>query len=208
MKIEVVIADDHQMVINGVRNMLEGTDVDVVGSYQNGTALLEGLRNRVPDVLLLDIQMPGQSGEALMPLLREQYPDMRIVVLTGFDHIFYIRSMLHLGAIGYLLKSTDKSTILTAIRSAYHHEKFMDPALRQTMEQRQGNTPHIQKPQLTPREKEVLKLVVEGLSSQEIAEKLFLGLRTIKNYRLSLLVKLDAKNTAILVKKALELRLV
>ncbi len=209
MSIRIAIADDHPLVINGIRTMLDNTDIELIAGYPDGTSLLEGLKECVPDVLLLDIQMPGKTGEELIPVLQEFYPELRIIVLTGFDQIFYIKSMIYLGALGYLLKASDKPTMLSAIHTVYAYKEFIDPALKPDLEHAQQNRmPHIQKPMLTPREKEVLKLIAEGLNSQEIADRLFLGLRTIKNYRLSLLFKLDAKNSIILIKKAAEMRLV
>lgn len=208
MKIRVAIADDHTMVSNGLEKMLENTDVEVIASYPNGNMLLAGLRTSQPDVLLLDIQMPGQTGEELMPILYNDYPEIKVVVLTGFEEDYYMKTMFQAGALGYILKSSDKQTILNAIHEVYQNKEYIDPAIRDnTHAVLRAHKPHIQRLQLSPREKEVLKLTAEGLSSTEIAKKLFLGKRTIENYRMSLLLKLDAKNTAMLVTKAISLRL-
>jgi DNA-binding NarL/FixJ family response regulator len=208
MNIRIAITDDHIMVINGLQKLLENTHIEIVSTYSNGKALLKGLTEEQPDVLLLDIHMPGQSGEELMPLIREQYPELRILIVSGFEDTFYVKNMIQLGALGYILKSAGKQTIIDAIESVYQHKQFVDPELTVVHNTHRFSMPHIQKLNLTPREKEVLKLISAGHSSNEIAEKLSLGKRTVENYRMSLLLKLDVKNVAMLVKKAIELRLV
>jgi DNA-binding NarL/FixJ family response regulator len=208
MNIKVAITDDHTLVISGLQNLLQGTQIEVIATFANGKETLDGLTVTQPDVLLLDIHMPGLSGEALMPQLKLLYPDLRVLVLTGFDDTFYVKNMLQLGALGYILKNSDKETIIAAITSVYNYERYIAPELMEGHNIHRLSMPHIQKLTLTHREMEVLKMIASGCSSQEIAEKLFLGKRTIENYRMSLLLKLDVKNVAMLVKKAVELRLV
>lgn len=209
MNIRIAITDDHLMVINGLQKMLEGSPVDIIATYANGHELLQGLEQAQPDVLLLDIQMPGLSGEKLMPELLERYPSLRVLVITGFEDAYYMKNMFQLGALGYILKSSDKQTVLDAIKVVYNYEQYIDPTIR---EQSTGairtTMPHIRKIHLTAREQEVLQMTAEGYSHSEIAEKLLLSKRTIENYRMSLLLKLDVKNVAMLIKKAIALRLI
>jgi len=206
--IRVAIADDHVMVISGVQKMLSGCpDVVVTGTYMNGEELLRGLEQQLPDVLLLDIQMPGRNGDELAPVLLEQYPALRILTLTNFDNTFYAKNMLHHGALGYLLKRTDHETLIQAIKTVYEYREFLEPSMKQQIEAAKLSKLPSQHPVLTPREKEVLQLIVNGYTSQEIGQELHLGQRTVENYRFSLLLKLDAKNTATLVKKAIQMGL-
>ncbi len=211
MYIKIAIADDHPMVLTGLQNMLsEYPNIQLTGTYLDGTSLLAGLEEDVPNVLLLDIQMPGQTGEELSPLIRMKYPDIKILVLTNFDSPTYLSSMLRHGASGYLLKSTNKDLLINAIETVYAGREFIEPAMQKKMEllEQQSGRLTVTRIKLTSREKEVLQLIVEGLTDKEIAEKLFLSLHTTKNYRKSLLLKLNVKNTATLIRTALQLGLV
>lgn len=134
---------------------------------------------------------------------------MKILALTNFDSTLHVQHMLRHGVLGYLLKTTDRETLITAIETVYWGEEFIQESLREKLNlagqriKREVST----KSALTPREKEVLRCIVNGDNAQEIAEKLFLSVRTVENYRFNLLLKLDAKNIAVLVRKALELGL-
>ncbi len=179
-------------------------------SYTDGEALLKGLDEKLPDVLLLDIQLPGKSGGELAPLLVKKYPELKILALTNFDSSLHVQNMLRRGVLGYLLKTTDKVTLVQAIETVYSGGLFLQPYMKEKMEKaglrikREVST----KSNLTQREKEILQCIVNGDSSQEIAEKLFLSTRTVDNYRFNILLKMDAKNIAVLVRKALEMGLV
>lgn len=208
MSIKIAIADDHIMVINGLQKMLTGhSDITITGTYMNGDELLKGLEEQLPDVLLLDIRMPGKTGDELAPVILEKYPSLRILTLTNFDNTFYAKNMFHHGALGYLLKRTDEETLIEAIKTVYEYREFLEPSMKRQIEAaKQENAPG-QHPVLTPREREVLQLIVNGYTSQEISAELHLGQRTVENYRFSLLLKLDAKNVAALVKKAIQMGL-
>ena len=205
--IQIGIADDHPMVITGIRNMLAGNeDIAIIATYTDGIALMNGLADNQPDVLLLDIQLPGKTGDELAPLLTKKYPDMKILVLTNFDSTLHVQHMLRHGVLGYLLKTTDRDTLIAAIGNVYLGKEFIQKSLREKMEsvgvriKREVST----KSNLTPREREILQCIVNGDNSQEIADKLFLSVRTVDNYRFNILLKMDAKNIAVLVRKALE----
>ncbi len=210
MNIRIAIADDHIMVINGLQKMIaDYPHITIIDTYLTGEDLLKGLEQRVPDVLLLDIQLPGITGDQLAPILHTTYPDLRILTLTNFDNTFYAKNMLHHGALGYLVKRTDQQTLISAIETVYNYKEFLEPSIKQKIEEAnlkaRNGLPQL--PVLTPREKEVLQFIVNGLTSIEIGQQLHLGQRTVENYRFSLMLKLDAKNTALLVKKAIELGL-
>ncbi|MBS1689905.1 MAG: response regulator transcription factor, partial [Bacteroidetes bacterium] len=116
-KIKIAIADDHPMVINGLKDMLATqANILIEATYLNGADLLKGLALSEPDVLLLDIRMPGESGIELVPYILKQYPRVRILILTNFDNTLYVHTLLNAGVQGYLLKNTDQNTLVEAIQ--------------------------------------------------------------------------------------------
>ncbi len=211
MNIKIAVADDHPMVISGLQTMLASYEaIELTDTYMNGDELLKGLEQRVPDVLLLDIQLPGKTGEELAPIILKRYPDVKILTLTNFDSALYANNMLRHGAHGYLLKTTSKETLIEAIKCVYEGGQFIERSIEakiKNLDIRIQKTASA-KSNLTTREKEILQEIVNGLTDPEIAEKLCLSTHTVKNYRLNILVKLDAKNSPALVKKALQLGLV
>jgi len=211
MSIKVSITDDHPLVISGLQNMLlHYPNITLSGTYLNAEALLEGLQQTIPDVLLLDIQMPGRTGDELAPSLLKMYPKMKIIALTNFDSTLYANNMIKAGVHGYVLKSAEEKIIVQAIQTVYDGAIFIEEAMAKKMaqlDQKIQNTT-FSKSSLTPREKDVLVHIVNGETSQEIANNLFLSLRTVENYRLNIQLKLNVKNTAMLVKKALQMGLV
>ncbi len=213
MPIKVAITDDHPLAIGGIENMLrEYGNIHIAGTYTSGSALLKGINEQQPDVLLLDILMPDQSGQELAEIISKTYPGIRILALTSLDAPYYVRGMMRRGCSGYLLKNTDQETLIKAIEEVYQGKEFIEPSLKEQIMhntlkgKRSHPAPPI--PVLTQREKEILQLIVEEFTSQEIADKLFLSLRTVEGHRLNLLQKLDAKNTVGLVKTALQTGLV
>jgi DNA-binding NarL/FixJ family response regulator len=211
MKIKIAIADDHPLVISGLRHALaNSTDMEITGSYTNGTELLMGLADKQPDVLLLDIHMPGQTGDNLVEIICEKYSDTKILVLTNLDNVYYVKTMLRKGAKGYALKTTLEPILLDAIRRVNAGEQYLDNTIKEkllqdTLRSGRENPMH---PTLSTREKEVLQYIALDMTSQEIADKLFLSKRTVESHRLSLFTKLGVKNMAGLVKKGIQLGLI
>jgi len=211
MPISVAIVDDHPLAISGIKSMLSGfPQVEVVDCYNNALSLMNGLQQRQPDVLLLDILLPDRSGKELAPEISKVYPNIRIIALTSLDAPSVVKNMMQKGCLGYLLKDTDETTLIAAIEHTYAGEEFIEPSLKEHMIQhmlkpRKKDASMI--PDLTQREKEILKLIVSEHTTREIADKLFISFRTVENHRYSLLQKLDVKNTAGLVRIALELGL-
>lgn len=211
MKIKIAIADDHPLVINGLHHLLGNcADMEIMGSYLSGKELLADLATKQPDVLLLDITMPGQTGDELAEIISEKYPQIRMLALTNLDNVYYIKTMLRKGVHGYVLKTTRDETLLSAIRTVYNGEQFLEPVLKEKVinDALQAKRQVSANPILSRREKEVLQYIASNLTSQQIADKLFVSKRTIDNHRLSLLMKLDAKNVAALVKKGIQLGLI
>lgn len=210
MSINISIADDHPMIIKGLKNTFaDYSHIHVIATYSDGEALMQGLKQQIPDVLLLDIQMPGKSGDQLVPLLLKKYPSLRILILTNFDSVIYVNNLMRHGVAGYLLKTAHEDTLIKAIETVREGKEFLDPSLKEKIanEVQKKNRTIFSQSSLSPREKEVLQLIVNGNTYKEIAEKLFLSIHTIDNYKMSLLLKLDVKNTAAMVAKALKLGL-
>lgn len=213
MSIKVAITDDHLIAIGGVKNMLQDNpDIAVTATYTSGDALLEDLQNgNQPDVLLLDILMPGKTGKELATIIHETYPNIRILALSSLDAPIHVKGMMRRGCLGYLLKNTDQDTLVDAIQHVYRGEEYVEPSLKEQMFSNvlKGKRQHDgAETLLTQREKEILQLIVAEHTSQEIADKLFLSLRTVEGHRLNLLQKLDAKNIVGLVKIAMQMGLV
>lgn len=209
--ITVAIADDHPLVLNGVRHILsKSTDIALAESYKNGTELLAGLEKSQPDVLLLDIQMPGQTGDELAEIISRDFPKVRLLALTNLDNVYYIKLMLRKGVHGYILKTTEEDILLEAIRTVNRGDTYLEPLLKEKV--RQDNLQAKKQLSanliLSTREKEVLQYISSDLTSQEIAEKLFVSKSAVDNHRLNLLMKMGVKNVAALVKKAIQLGLI
>ncbi len=211
MNIRIAIADDHQMVINGIYTMLaDHPNIKIIAAYETGDALLKGLEKEIPDVLLLDIQLPDKTGDKLAPVIKKNHPEVRILTLTNFDSAFYARNMLYHGALGYLLKSTDRETLIEAIETVHDNKEFIEPAMRHQVAEKnlKTNRAQVQFPTISVREKEILQLLSDGYTTQKIMDTLFLSATTIDNYRSNLLLKFGVANTASLIKKAVQLNIV
>lgn len=205
-KIKIAVVDDHEVVINGLKAMFAGqTQFIITYSTTDADALLAYLGSHDVDVLLMDIQMPGASGIDLCKLVLKKQPGIRILAFTSFDDSHYIRQVMRNGASGYLLKNADQQTIFSAIETVMGGNEFLDESVKKILlhETLTGQRRSMFDIPLTKREKEILKLVGEGLSNQEVADKLFISLRTVETHRLNLSQKLGAKNAAGLVKEAI-----
>lgn len=206
MNIKIAIADDHPMIIKGLQNILANyPHITLTATYPDGALLLEGLRQQVPDVLLLDIQLPGKTGDELAPIILKKYPGIRILTLTNFESTLHVNNMLRQGVHGYLLKNAEEDILIRAIETVYQGDSFLEDNMKEKLHRLDVRITKTvsSKSTLTPREKEILQLIVNGDTSQEIADKLFLSLHTVENYRTSIMLKLDVKNIAGLIAKAL-----
>jgi len=209
--IRIAIVDDHPLVINGLQHILANCDdMQIAGCYTDGKSLLKGLSDIQPDVLLLDIHMPEQTGDELAELISEQYPKVKMLALTNQDNVYYIKNMLRKGVLGYVLKTTREEILLDAIRTVHKGQQYLEPMLKERVLQDtlQARRNVSASPILSRREKEVLQYIASDLTSQQIADKMFLSKRTVDNHRLSLLMKLGVKNVAALVKKGIQLGLI
>lgn len=207
---KIAITDDHEMVLQGIVSMLENTpEVTFVGTYKNGNETLEGIPKDEPDVLLLDINLPDINGIDLSKQLLKKHPDLKIIGLTNFEDISFVKRMLKNGAHGYLLKNTDKLELLTAITTVLSGELFLQKNIQQKLlSQTTSATDNGLKPNLTRREHDVLVAISEELTTQEISEKLFISPKTVETHRMNIMSKLGAKNSVGIIKIALEKELI
>ncbi len=201
--IKVAIVDDQVIILNGLQKILaDAHHICITGIFNDGDDLLEALEKEQPDVLLLDIQMPHKSGLELATIISKKYPQIKMIALTNVDVLTQMKQMLQKGCLGYLLKDVSPEILVKAIETVYGGEQFLNEELKkQLLNSLSG---HGEKQLITRREKEILKLILEENTNQQIADKLFLSLRTVENHRNNLLQKLNAKNTAGLVKIALQ----
>lgn len=209
--ISVSILDDQDIVLKGVEQMLKDCpNIVLEGIYQNKRELLEGFARNLTDILLLDIRMPLEEGDAVATQLLKQYPKLKILVLSNYDTVHYTKKMLRTGVAGYLLKNADKESLVAAITAVYNGIQYIDPTIQSLLIRELSERKKQDKaiPSLTRREQEILALIVRQLSSQQIADQLFLSLRTVENHRYNLFQKLDVKNVAGLVARAYALGLV
>lgn len=202
--ITIGIVDDHSLIINGLLKMLQNEPAyQVLFTVQNGVDLLQKLSKQMPDVLLLDIELPDTNGIDLCKKLLTLYPKLTVIALTNHDDVVYVRKMMRNGAMGYLLKGTEKESLLQAIETVAAGEQYIDRQIEQHILQQSIHgrkaTAYVK---LTNREIEILTLIANEYSNQEIADKLFLSVRTVESHRHSLNQKLNIKTTAGLVKEA------
>ena len=202
--IKVFIVDDHYMVIEGIRSLLQNEKgIEWTGHAMNAESCMAFLRHQQPDVILMDISLPDKSGIDLCREVKEKYPSVFIIGLSTFNQLSFIRKMMDSGASGYVLKNATQEELMTAIEAVIRGKTFLSDEVSHTL-QRNKDTGIV----LTRREKEVLELIAEGLTNNEVAEKLFISPATVDTHRKNLLAKLEARNTASLVKIAMQLQLI
>ena len=203
-KIKLLIVDDHRILVAGLKKLFENSaTVQVTGLAFSGKECRSAIIKELPDVILLDINLPDASGIDLCKEIKSQHPEIKIVALSSFNEYAIVRRMLENGASGYVVKNAMPEEIKMSVEMSANNASFLCEEIDLLMRKRSKNPIW-----LTPREKELLKLIVDGFTNHEIAEKMFLGVETINSYRKNLLIKLGAKNTAILVRMALEEKLV
>jgi DNA-binding NarL/FixJ family response regulator len=207
--IRVLLVDDHQILRDGLRSLLSAyADIAVVGEAGDGREALEKARDLNPDVVLIDIAMPHLDGLEATRRLRRERPGVRVIILTQHGDRQYIFRVLRAGAAGYVLKKSAGGDLVAAIHAVHRGGTFLDPAVAGAVvaDYLQGGPPHegdADLDRLTEREREVLKLVAEGHTNQEIADLLTLSINTVLTHRSSLMAKLDIHNRTELIKFAL-----
>ncbi|WP_211272654.1 response regulator [Gelidibacter algens] len=196
MVTKVFIVDDHYMVIEGIRSLLQNEkNIEWAGHASNAASCLAYLHQQQPDVILMDINLPDKSGIDLCKEVKEKYPSVFIIGLSTFNQLSFIQKMIDNGASGYVLKNATQQELMEAIETVATGKTYLSFEVSQTLRNTNNSTVV-----LTRREKEVLNLIAEGMTNNEIAKKLFISTTTVDTHRKNLLEKLNARNTAALIK--------
>jgi len=207
-KIKIILVDDHQMFRDGVKSVLNDEEnIDIIGEVGASEDLFELLKLQKPDLIITDISLPGISGIEIAKYISENYPEIKILILSMHSNEEFITKALSVGANGYLPKDTSMNELLDAINTIYKGENYFNKDISNTILKSIINKSKDVKGNdkcLTKREKEVIALVVEGLSNKEIAEKLFISVRTVDSHKNNIMQKLNLKSSVELVKYAIK----
>lgn len=208
-EIKLIIADDHELFRNGLAELLrKHDDIKIVKSVADGIEFMELINSQLEaDIVLLDITMPNMDGFQVLKELNNANYDIKPIVISMHNDGNYIAKCAKMGAYGYLLKNTDESELILAIRSVYSGKKYFSAEISEKMINFMS-TQSISEDILSNKETEVLGLISKGLTTKEIAAQLFVSSRTIETHRANILKKLEVKNTAELIKKAAKMNLI
>nr|WP_295867823.1 response regulator transcription factor [uncultured Chitinophaga sp.] len=206
--IKVMIIDDHPIVLEGLKNLLYGREgMELAGCFDTGTAGLEALRHLEPNVILLDINLPDISGTDICRQIRKRDKDVRIIALSVHNERPVIKNMLQSGANGYVLKNSVGDEIIAAIHATLRGNNYLCRKTQEIMSVvREGDLLEI--PQITRREKEIMELVSQGLTTPQIAEKLFISAHTVESHRKNLIEKFDVTTMTAVIKLAMQYKLI
>lgn len=213
-KIRVAIVDDHQLVRAGIAALLRNEpDIEVVSEASDGLEVLAKLKTLSPDVVLMDISMPTMNGIEATTRIRQAGGAVKVLVLTQYDHEEYIKRVLQAGASGYILKNAIAEELLRGIRAVHRGEQFFTPDISRVMvesylKQATGTPAGTKNGTLTGRERQILQFIAEGNTNQQIAQRLFISVRTVEFHRANIIEKLGVHDTASLVKKAIQMKLI
>ena len=195
---KIFIVDDHYMVIEGIRSLLQNEkSIEWMGHAMNAASCLAFLNKQLPDVILMDINLPDISGIDLCKEVKTKYPSVFIIGLSTFNQQSFIQKMMDNGASGYVLKNATQEELTSAIETVMKGKTYLSEEASRTL--RKENAANIV---LSRREKEVLELIADGMTNAEIAQKLFISVTTVDTHRKNLLAKFETKNTAALIKIA------
>jgi two-component system response regulator NreC len=208
MTIKILLVDDHEIVRAGLRMLLQSqSDIEIIGEADNGQQALDQCRQQRPDVVIMDITMPGLSGLEVTRQLKQQFPDTAVLALTIHEGEQYFFEMLNAGASGYVPKRAAPTDLVNAIRAVNSGEVYLHPSVAKTLV-----NDYLQRVQLgwerasydglTEREQQVLKMIAEGMMNKEIAEKLNISVRTVERHRENIMSKLNLHTRAELVRYA------
>jgi DNA-binding NarL/FixJ family response regulator len=207
-KIKLLLADDHPLIREGFNALLAKNErFEIVGIAENGKELVELTGKLSPDIVLSDINMPVMNGMDAVVQIMKLYPAIKCVMLTMHEEREYIVNALKIGVHGYILKSIERFDLEKAIIAIYDGGKYFSPMVTNILAESVSRPEQNAVGELTPREKEVLQLVAEGKSTKQVADKLGIGTRTVESHRVNMLKKMKVSNTAELVKKAIDMRI-
>ncbi len=207
-QIKVLLADDHQIIIDGLKSLLQNTgDIVMAGEANNGREALRLLNILKVDVVLMDIDMPMMNGIEALKELKRTLPGIKVIILSMHQEAGMIKSLMAIGADGYILKSTSRDELIGAIRKVAGGQSYFSSEVTiSLLNTPQNNLSSSKQPveMLTDREEEILKLIAEGFSNKEIGTKLFISHRTVDTHRTNLMKKLNANNIAGLISYAIK----
>ena len=209
-KIKVIICDDHQILVQGLKSLLKDSEeIEIIATANNGQELLETLKNKKPDILLLDVDMPVMDGYETLKQVKSKYSSIKVISLTIHLDKTIIQKMMETGASGYLLKNINKSELSEAIRKVYSGKIYISDEATNSLldkEKLEVKTAQLDESveELTKREIEILKLIAEGYSNTEIGGILYISPRTVDTHRTNIMKKLNVKNIAGLIKYAIQ----
>jgi two-component system, NarL family, response regulator NreC len=208
-EIKLIIADDHELFRNGLGELLKKhNDIKIIKSVADGFEFINVIKQELEaDIVLLDLTMPGMDGFEVLKELKNLDAKIKPIIISMHTAGNYIAKCARLGAYGYLLKNTDESELILAIRTVYKGKKYFSAEISEKMINFMS-AQSVSENVLSKKESEVLELISKGLTTKEIAAKLFVSSRTIETHRNSILKKLEVKNTAELIKKATEINLI
>ena len=208
--IETAITDDHNIVIEGIKTMLKSDkEIEILQSFNTIADTMEGLGAQIK-VLLLDINLPDGNGIIACKDLLKKFPNLKIIALTNFEDSAFVKQIMKNGASGYLLKNTDKAELIAAIKTVLNGDSYLPQSIQNILLNEsigKGNGGYFI-PKLTSREKEILSLIIKEFTTEEIANAIFVSVKTVEAHRSNLIQKLGVKNTAGLVRVAFEKGLV
>ena len=215
-KIKVLLVDDHQIVRDGIKALLSGVnDIEVVGEASDGNEALIKTEKLNPHIIIMDISMPEMSGIEVTKTITQNFPLIKVLILSMFTEEDFIMNAIAVGIKGYLPKNTTREELLKAIRTIYNGKEYYGDLISQIIlksyisNAQKKNIPEGKDINcLSLREIEILKLIVEGLNNQEIADKLFISIRTVESHKSHIMQKLELKTTVDMVKFAIKNNLV
>jgi len=203
--VKIFITDDHYMIVEGIRSLLQyEKGMEWMGHAMNAASCLAFLQQQLPDVILMDINLPDKSGIDLCKEVKAKYPSIHILGLSSFNQQSFIQKMMANGASGYVLKNATREELIEGIETVMQGQKFLSDEAASTMTKNEDS----KIPVLTRREMEILTLIAGGMTNHEIADKLFISTTTVDTHRKNLLAKFDIRNTASLIRLAAQMQFI
>ncbi|WP_145519434.1 two component system response regulator [Yersinia bercovieri] len=200
MKTKLLIVDDHELIINGIKNMLAAYPrYHIVGQAENGLDVYNLCRQAEPDMAIIDLGLPGMDGLDVIIQLLRRWPTMKILALTARHEEHYASRTLSSGALGYVLKKSPQQILMAAIQTVSAGKRYIDPALNSELVSKLSQDTENNQPILTPRERQILKLITEGACNRIIADRLSISQKTVETHRLNMMKKLDVHKVAELI---------